>query len=415
MRKVLMLAYFFPPAGGGGVQRTTKFVKYLPEYGWQPVVLTVNEQIHTLRDSSLKEDLPADLIVKATSAWQLPTCLPWRVRRFISRWLLIVDEQMGWYRPAVLTGEKMIRELQPEVLYTTSAPYSSHLVGRTLKRKFNLPWLADFRDPWVGNFTVQPPTPIHAAILRSLESSVVHLADRIVVVSEPMRQAMLTRYPDLPETNFITITNGFDPQDLTNAQVPGAINDRFVITYSGTFYGSQRTPDAFLQGVKQAIADGLVSEERVEIRFVGNTGAILKEAVKKYTLGHVVNLYGYVSHRASIQHLLAANLLLLVIGTGPGSEAVMTGKIFEYLATGRPILGLAPAGAARQLIQEAHAGICVDPQDIGAIAAALGQAYRNWQNGQRLVHPDPSILERYDRRNLTGRLAGLFNELLQPS
>jgi hypothetical protein len=189
VRRVLMVAYYFPPLGGAGVQRTLKFVKYLPEFDWQPVVLATKVSDARLRDPSLEKEIPATVSVCRTPALTLPARLPWRLRSFIARWLLLVDEQLGWLPFAVSQGQRMIEEHGVEAIYTTSAPYTSHLIGARLKQRTGLPWVADFRDPWVGNVSSTFPTGFHLELAKRFESQVLQGAERVIVVSEPMRQA----------------------------------------------------------------------------------------------------------------------------------------------------------------------------------------------------------------------------------
>jgi glycosyltransferase involved in cell wall biosynthesis len=419
MHKLLAVAYYFPPAGGAGVQRTTKFVKYLPQFGWQPIILTVKEKHFPLTDSSLLAELPAELTIQSTPALLLPGWLPWRLRRLISRWLLLVDDQIGWYPFAVMAGLKLVKKAQPQAIYTTSAPYTSHLIGKALKKHTGLPWIADFRDPWVGNSSLSFPTRLHEQITRQFEQSVLHQADRILIVSEPMREVFLTRYPDLPPGKVITLSNGYDPEDFHNLEPPSLQRERWLIVYNGSFYGSQRTPRFFLEGLKLAFDGGLLPRDKVKLRFIGNIGLELNEIAARLRLQDNIELTGYLPHRQSIAHLKEGDLLLLVVGSGPGSQAVMTGKIFEYLAADRPILALAPAGAAADLIQEARSGYLVDPQDSQAIARQLVLLYQKWSRGE-LVYPSAGegearteILNRFDRRQLTGKLAKLLDELTE--
>ena len=166
MRQVLFVTYYFPPLGGAGVQRALKFVKYLPQFGWKASVLTVRPPRGRLLDASLLEEIPASASVFRTAAPALPLWLPWRFRSLVARWLLPVDEQIGWLPLAARGGSQMLRATQFDLLLSSSAPYTSHLIAARLKDSAGLPWIADFRDPWIGNISSAYPTRLHQRIRR---------------------------------------------------------------------------------------------------------------------------------------------------------------------------------------------------------------------------------------------------------
>lgn len=415
MRNVLMVAYFFPPLGGAGVQRTLKFVKYLPEYGWQPSVLTARSA-HTGRlvDADLQGEIPAGMAVHRTPALMLPPRLPWRLRRAITRWLLVVDEQLGWWPYAVHLGSEIIESEKIEALYTTSAPFTDHLVGYALKRRQPaLPWVADFRDPWVDNFDLSFATSTHRSLASKLEQRVFFTADRVILNTPAAREFYRRKYPQLANDRLVAIENGYDPADFAGV-MPHRLKDepRFTIAHVGSIYGQKRTPRPFFEAVQQALAAGLVSRADLRILFVGAYGGkASRELNQSLGLADVVDLVGYVDHRQSIAYVLAADLLLLILGGGQGSELVAPAKLFEYLAAGKPILALAADGAAAGIVHEARAGVVVDPEDIPSIAQHIAVFYQRWRAGQPGSVPDPAVVARFDRRRLTARLAQTLEEI----
>ena len=318
MRKVLVVAWFFPPMGGGGVQRTLKFIKYLPSHGWQPVVLAGNPQKPQANDTSFLAEIPEITEIQRCSAWLVPARLPFRLRNLISRWLLVVDEQVGWMPFAVRTGRKIIQAENPQVIYTTSAPCSDHLIGLQLQAATGLPWIVDFRDPWIGNFSTTYPTPIHKNINAHLEKKVVENASQILVVSEPMRASLLQRYPTLLAEKVITISNGYDADDFLSSADPAPKNDALTITYTGTFYQRDLTAHAFLAGLIIALESGRVPHDKIRVQLVGNIGKETKKQISSLGLTEIVSVSGYVEHRSSIEYLMKSDMLLLVIGTNPG-------------------------------------------------------------------------------------------------
>lgn len=409
-----MLAYFFPPQGGSGVQRSLKYARYLPEFGWQPRVITVQPPSNSLLDDSLNAEIPPGLSIAHTTALLLPAQLPWRLRHFIARWLLVTDEQLGWLPFALRRARQTLQEQQIAAIYTTAAPYTTHLAGLRLKRLSGLPWIADWRDPWIGNFSATFATSWHRWLATKLERAIIHEADVSMVVSEPMRRALLARYPDLAPERVMTLPNGFDPADFEDVAPLGREPDRLVIVYSGSFYGQRQSPRPFLEALDAVLTTDPVIRPAIKVRFVGNTGAAAQVA-HDLSLEDVVEFTGYVPHRKSIGYLLGADLLLLVIGSGSGSDAVFTGKIFEYLAASKPILCLADPGVSAHLVAEANAGMVVGAADVPAIARALGQLYQDWKAGVVRYPGNPGVTARYDRRRQTQRLAALLDGLVATS
>jgi glycosyltransferase involved in cell wall biosynthesis len=404
--------------GGGGVQRTLKFVKHLPGCGWRPIVVTARQPHTHLKDEGLSDEIPREARIVRTADLGFPAWLPWRLRAWITRWLLLVDEHIGWMFFSTRASLQCIQQESIQAIYSSSAPYTDHLVGYRLKKQTNLPWIADFRDPWVGNFSVNFPTQLHQHLAEKIEGDVLRAADRVLVVSEPMRQAMLSRHPQVSAAKVTVLPNGYDPEDFSAlqpemVQAAGEV-ERFLIVYSGSFYGQRQTAQKFLQSLKRTLERSIVSRERLRVRFVGNAGKQTLEQIQSYGLQDVCQVTGYLPHRESLLHLMAADVLLLIIGRGPGSEAVYTGKIFEYLASGKTILCLADPGAAADLVQEAQAGVIADPENIQVIAAKIESLYQEWDAGRlNQDQPLPAVVQRYDRRALSAQLARILDDITE--
>jgi glycosyltransferase involved in cell wall biosynthesis len=419
MRSVLVVAYFFPPMGGGGVQRTLKFIKYLPDCGWRPIVVTPRLPQTRLKDMDLAAEIPPQARILRTPDLGLPDWMPWRLRSWVARWLFVVDEHVGWLFFAVKASIQCIQQEAVQAIYSTSAPYTDHLIGYRLKLRTNLPWIADFRDPWIGNFSSNFPTRLHYRLAAKMERDVLRTADRVLVVSEPMRQAILSRNTQISAAKVIAIPNGYDPEDFSILQTEviqtAREMDRFLIVYSGSFYGKRQTAQKFFQALKLSLEAQDISRERLRVRFVGNAGKNTLELIETTGLKDVCEATGFLPHRQSLAHIMAADVLLLIVGRGPGSEAVFTGKIFEYLASGKTILCLADPGAAADLVREARAGVVVDPEDIAAIAAQIEILYQQWASGTlNQGQTRPEVVKRYNRGALTTQLATILNEITGP-
>jgi len=412
MRQILMIAYYFPPFGGAGVQRSLKFAKYLPEFGWLPVVLSAKPPVHHLRDETLLAEIPIGVQVQRVDTLHLPLGLPWRVRNLITRWVLMVDEQIGWLPYALPAARRLLKAQNIRVIFTTSAPYSAHLIGYWLKSKYNLTWIADFRDPWIDNFNYVFPTLLHRRFAKSLERRILSRADLVTVASESMRLTILDRYPQLSPDNVVTITNGFDPSDFEGNTPVAHDSTRFQITYTGSFYAKKLTPDDFLRCLRQLIDLGQVDPNRIQVNLIGNIGKYAKKTLAELGLSYVVHAPGYVNHRTSISYLLAADLLLLILPDGVGSQAILTAKLFEYLAAQKPILAIAPPGEAAELIARAGAGVVIPVGDRQRLSREIVNCYNQWERGKLRIASDTTTWQMYNRRTLTQKLALKLDDYL---
>jgi glycosyltransferase involved in cell wall biosynthesis len=398
-RRVLVLAYFFPPLGGAGVQRTLKFVKYLPEYGWDPVVVTTDSRAYPAADQSLAGDIPAGLpVIRAHESGSFRRLARAAARVPISHatapftW---PDETIGWAPGAVRDARAAVRRYSPDVLYTTSSPYTAHLAGLVVARLERLPWVLDFRDEWSLNpYLSDLPWPIGTAN-RLAERAVLRRAARVIQAAD---------YFQLVDAReHVTVPNGVDEQDF-EGDPPPVVMDRFRIAYVGTLYG-KRDAAPVLAALARLVDSRRVDPDRLELRAVGNLWS-----APSIPRGVQVTATGYVPHDEAIREMRAASVLLLY--EPPGSLA-MTGKVFEYLASARPVLCVAPPeNRAARLVEELGAGVVASPDDASAVDRAIEQLYRRWLNGDLHSQPGVStgVIARFSRRRLTGQLAAVLSE-----
>lgn len=413
---VLVIAYFFPPMGGAGVQRTLKFVKYLPEFGWQPHVLTAHPPKSGPRDSGLLNEIKPDIPIVRTAAFLLPRQLPWRFRNFVSRWFLIVDEQLGWLPFAVSAGRKILRASGDiKIIYSSSSPYTSHLIARQLHNRTHVPWIADFRDPWLANPFIKFPTSFHRRVNELLERNVFFQADRVILNTETTRRHYLQKYPNLPPSKMAVITNGYDQADLPERSDRIELNSRFTIIHMGSLYPGSRSSRYFLNALRVILQTDQIMQNKVKVQFIGNIDKETRRLVRELNLGGNVDLLGHLPHLQALNHLLTADLLLLIPSYGVGSEMFLPAKLYEYLASKRPILCLAESGECTDLVNQTRAGSSVPPTDIRKIAEELVRLYRQWQKGQLIIHPDQELIQNLNRRRLTEQLASIFNDLTRPA
>lgn len=416
MDKVLIIANEFPPMGGAGVQRTTKFVKYLREFNFEPIVIT-KEHRGGLSDKSLLQDIPNDIKIYRLKAYDFINRrgilkLP---MKFIGTRILSPDSEFFWYyfnRDKVLD---IIKKEKIQLIYTTSFPYSSHLMGLYLRKKLNnIRWIADFRDEWTNN-------PYHRdSFFKRLkfraekrkEVEVTSNCDYFITNTPLMLEGFLKDNKDLYK-NSTFIPNGYDEEDFLDILDKRDGEDKFVITYTGSLYG-RRNLDEFLDGLKLAVDKKQVRKNRLEIRIVGNIYDKVIEAYSKaYNLEGVIKSYGYLPHKESIQMLFNSDIILLVIGKGKGSRNFYTGKIFEYIRANRPILAIVPEdGVAADVIRGTRTGLVVDPENIVGIKNALVNYYKSWLENGIEHNKDITEIKKYSRKAQTKKLAEIFAEQL---
>jgi len=423
LKKALMIAIPFPPIGGSGVQRTAKFARYLPEFGWQPVVLTLHNYPLREADPSLLDELPADLAIhrvrnltplhrlrgdarpgaeRPASRRNRPTRPLKLLADLIRAWVLIPDAFIGWFPGALWTGWRLLRREGIDVIYSTSDPFTDHLVAAGLSRLSGKPWVADFRDPWTGYVQYQHTSRRRAAVDRRLEPMILDSADRVVVTCWPAAQDLLARYPHLKAAKFVEITNGFEPADF--ARPVTRRSDKLTIAYTGRFSSAKNASPGFLRALAGLAEETPRFRAGVEAVFAGLFGPSNHDLVRELNLEDMVKLLGYVRHQDSVQCLLAADVLLLTLNALPGTENTYPGKLFEYFAARKPILALVAQGATADLVREMDAGVVAPPDNVPAIKAALRELYDRHQRGDLSPGPCPD-LSRFERRRLAGALA----------
>ena len=419
MNKVLMVAYQFPPVGGSGVQRTAKFAKYLPQFGWEPVVLTRDTKKMALRDESLLREIPSHLEIIRTPARDLttfPTIFN-KAGKFVAWKLLIPDGEVLWMKRALKSAVERVEKEDIKAIYTTSYPYSDHLMGLELKKCFpDIPWLADFRDEWTNNpyHLDNPYFPYRMKKEKAMEREVLEKADGLITNTPLMKGNFVRLNPGLNlETRMAVIPNGYDSEDFEQAPSMGRQrNGRFTVTYTGALYG-RRKPDQVLEAAGNLVKQGLIDRGRFLMQFIGSfKPEPLLALIDKNGLTGSVDIAGYMEHGECLTKMINSDVLLLIEGGGPGSEVFYTGKIFEYIQTNNPILAAIPEkGAAAEIISRTKTGIVCDWADVKAIEQGLLTLYQAWLRGQFVIDPDRAEIAKYDRKALTRSLAELLDRV----
>lgn len=407
MKKALMIAYDYPPLGGGGVFRTLKFTKYLSQFGFQPYVLTVKNPMYTTRDPTLLREIPSEVKVFRTFSFEHRALRAPRLLNIDLKWFYTPDVNIGWLPFAVHAGAKIIKRENIDVIFATFPLATSLLIGFLLKKKTKKPLVIDFRDLWTDSPFTEYPTKLHESVEKKMEEAIITHADYVIVVSDSMKKSLIKRYP-FTKSKIEVITNGFDPEDFKNLKKKEPPN-KFRITHTGSLYGV-RTARPFLLALKELIEEKADLREKIETTFVGRYGKETPLLVKNFRLEDVAKLVRYISHKECLELMLNSHVLLLLItAKGPKGKGILTGKLFEYLASHRPILAVAPeGGAAANVIESVKAGTVVSPNNIQLIKQTVFEFYEKWKQGK--LAKITSDITKYNRRFLTQHLAQIFEK-----
>lgn len=437
-RRVLVVAYYFPPMGLSGVQRTLKFVKYLPEFSWHPTVLTVEPTGYFACDETLLSELQSPNIRVERTAPAGPGRLfakrevvrlpSERYRKFLSRLsdtFFIPDNKRGWRRKAVSRAIELHQETPFDLVFCTAPPFTDFLIGAEIKAEINRPLVFDYRDPWVDYPFKFYPTPLHKRANILMERHALRASSHVITTNRRVKELLIQRYPFLSYRDIDIIPQGFDPEDIPseeqldpqgkerrrNAGKPVVhkprrrARDRMRVTYSGIFW-EDRVPDFFLRALHDLFKEKPKLRGRIEAVFVGNFRDENLKLVNKLALQDSVSIMGYLPHREAVRQLALSDVLWMIVGDDLGSP----GKVYEYIGVRKPILGCVPDGFMKTTILEAG-GVVVRPDDVSGIKNALEMFYEQFRVGE-LKGPRSEIVDKYNRRNLTGSLVKLFESLL---
>jgi glycosyltransferase involved in cell wall biosynthesis len=425
-RRVLVIAYYFPPMGLSGVQRTLKFVKYLPHYGWHPTVLTVDPRGYLARDESLLAELegkPVD-IVRTNAAGpgrilarkEVVNLPPEWIRKTLSRisdTIFIPDNKIGWKRKALSCALRLHRERPFDLVFATAPPFTDFLVGRGLKKKINRPLVLDYRDPWVDYPFKFYPTPFHKWANILLERRTLRASSHVVTTNRNVKELLLRRYGFLTYHDVEIVSQGYDPEDLAAARAIVAERQksprdrtRMRITYAGIFW-EDRVPDYFLRALHELLKERPALRGRIEAVFVGKFRQEYRKLITRLTLQDSVRVIDYLPHHQCLAEMLQSDVLWMIVGDPLGSP----GKVYEYIGAQKPILGCVPEGFLKSTIEEAG-GKTVPPKDVAGIKKAILEYFEQFQRGE-LRGPITAVVEKYNRLTLTGSLVRIFESLLE--
>ncbi len=437
VKTLLMIDYYFPPQAGPGVLRTLGYVKHLSEFGWSPIVLTVQSGDNQFHDPSFLQRIPETATVERTGSLEFVrvakrlfakgfantdecsengtgTGRPWagpRWLRTLGHYVMFPDRRIGWFPFAIARALSIMRTHNVDAIYSTSTAVTSHLIAYLLKRRFAKPWIADFQDPWAERLD-----PIHKNLARRIEHLIVRNADLVTFTADPTRELFARTHPGIPSQKLVTIPLGFDPDVFRD--VDRLRQAKFTIAHFGGLYHG-RSPGPFLEALALCMKDHPSLARDVQVRFFGSFDAELlpmtEALLDRRNLKNIVRFEGIVPYRVIVQQMLSADVLLLVAFEGEDGRDLIPSKLFEYLASGNPILSLGPReGPASRTILAASAGLVIDPRDISAIKDAIASLYQSWQCGRPAFSADADVVRSFTWTAVTEQFAEALDEMLPP-
>ncbi|WP_213280261.1 glycosyl transferase family 1 [Chryseobacterium indologenes] len=425
-KKILIITYYWPPAGGPGVQRWLKFAKYLPDFGWKPIIYTPENPSYPLLDETLMKDVPENIEMVRTKIWepyQLAEKLNKSNKKFkagqfdvgknqswksrLSIWVrgnfFIPDARVFWVKPSVTFLEKYLKENKIDTIVTSGPPHSLHLIGLGLKNKIpNLKWIADFRDPWteISYYKHLKLTKSSDKKHRQLESAVFKNADITLATSytdaENFRKA---------GANSICITNGFDESD-SEESIKGQMGKAFTLSYIGVLE-QLRNPENLWKALDELVKENAEFATDFKLKFVGRIDDKILQSIENSSLkNHILNL-GYLAHGKAVEEMQNSDLLLITNFPNESSKGIIPGKIFEYLASGKQILSFGPNKAdVAKILEETQAGKHFSYQDTETVKKFILEKFILWKNGNLLENTQH--IEQFSRKNLTRQLSEIL-------
>lgn len=422
--KILLITYYWPPAGGSGVQRWLKFVKYLPSFDVTPVVYTVKNPDYAVEDESLLSEIPKNVEVIKESIWEPHSILSkinpkekqksagfidpnpsflGRQVQYIRANYFIPDSRKFWIKPSVKKLTSFVKENNIDIMITTGPPHSLHLIGAEIKKQTGIKWLADFRDPWtnIDYFHSLPLTLKSKEKHYQMESMVLRSADAVTVVGNSMKKEFSDR-----NAHVHVLTNGFDG-DLKNEEV--VLDKKFSICHIGMM-NADRNPKILWRVLKELVDESEDFRKDLVVKLIGNCDREVYESVSDSELKHYVSFVAYVPHKDVLKFQQSSQVLLLAVNNVPSAKSLITGKIFEYLQSKRPVVAIGPVdGDLADILKETQAGNMIDFEDVNGLKQLIRSQYDLFKSGK--LKSRARNIDRYHRKHLSQELSEILKSL----
>jgi glycosyltransferase involved in cell wall biosynthesis len=423
-KKVLIITYYWPPAGGPGVQRWLKFVKYLPVFNIEPVVYIPENPNYPIVDESLNSEVSKDVtIIKhpIKEPYKLAGLFSKKSSKTISKGIIseekkqsliekvllyvrgnyfIPDARKSWVKPSVEFLSEYIKKHQIQTIITTGPPHSLHLIGLQLKERLGVKWVADFRDPWttIGYHKQLRLTNASKAKHKALEKQVLITADQIIVTSFTTKK----EFQQLTKQPIEVITNGYDKESVDKFEM----DSKFTMSHIGSLL-SKRNPEVLWKVLSEFISENDQFSKDFQLNFIGFISDSVLHSLKTSNLSSYVNNVGYVSHKEAITYQKKSQIVLLIEINSEETKCIIPGKLFEYMASNRPIIALGPKGSdVEKIITETNTGNYFNYEDYDSLKRIILEHYKAYQNNTLQVHPIG--LQKYSRKSLTEALSKLL-------
>ncbi|TDE06995.1 glycosyltransferase family 4 protein [Flavobacterium sandaracinum] len=426
-KKILIITYYWPPAGGPGVQRWLKFVKYLPDFGVQPIVYIPENPTYPIVDENLVKEVSDKAIILKQTIFE-----PYQLASFLSKnktkkmnsgiipnqkkqsfldktflWirgnLFIPDARVFWVKPSVDYLEKYIKENNIDTIITSGPPHSLHLIGLELKQKLNLKWFADFRDPWttIGYHKSLRLSRFAAKKHKALEHQVLNTADTIIVTSKTTK----TEFETITSMPIAVITNGYDTEQVEKQ----TLDTKFSLAHIGSFL-SERNPLILWESLVELTQEIPDFKSHLEIKLIGAVSQEVLETISLFGLKPYLNNLGYVSHTEAIAHQRKSQVLLLIEINSEDTKSIIPGKLFEYMVSNRPIIAIGPKESDfAEIITNTNTGVFFDYSEKMKLKSVILDFYNQFLEGK--LQSNGVGLQNYSRRNLTKELVELLNKV----
>ncbi|MCW8810418.1 MAG: glycosyltransferase family 4 protein [Ignavibacteriaceae bacterium] len=424
MHKVLVVAYYFPPMGLSGVQRTLKFVKYLKNYGWEPTVITTSEVGYFAHDQSLQKELnetgvkviriggkePNSFLARFGTL-KLPREFIRKLLNKISQTFFIPDNKIFWSRNAVKKTIELINGENFDLIFVTGPPFSLFYEFSKFKKHFHIPFFFDYRDIWYESYFAFYPTPLHKILHKKMEYKSLKAADKISVTNRIAKEKLIKTYNFLTYNDIIIISHGFDHEDFEKIPAQPKSKNRMALMYSGIFM-VYNTPKYLLKAFKELTIERPDITKNIELHFVGFLRKENVNLIQNLNLQEFVFDHGYLNHDESIAKIKSADILWMMVGKRKNIDSILPGKLYEYMGTAKPILACVPEGAAKLALSEYPASFVCEPDNINQIKETIIRLFDLYKRNEFPVI-DEEIIAKYRRDFLTEQLAKQMNIILK--
>jgi glycosyltransferase involved in cell wall biosynthesis len=424
-KKLLIITYYWPPAGGPGVQRWLKFVKYLPEFNIQPIVYIPENPTYPIIDNGLQSEVSDKAIIlknkifepyglasffgrnktKKISSGIIPNQKKQSVLEKTLLWvrgnLFIPDARFLWVKPSVNYLKKYIEENNIDTIVTSGPPHSLHLIGLQLKKELNIKWFADFRDPWttIGYHKALKLSSYANNKHKALEKEVLNSADTIIVTSKTTK----TEFQAITSKPIEVITNGYDIEKIEKQ----SLDEKFSLAHIGSFL-SERNPRILWQALKELVSENPDFKNDFRLKLIGATSQEVLDTISEFKLNNYVQKLGYVPHQEAVEHQRKSQVLLLIEINSTATKSIIPGKLFEYMVSERPIIAIGPEGSDfAEIITATNTGVFFTYNEKEKLKALLLKYYQEYQNQNLKVHAVG--LQHYSRKSLTEQLVQILN------